>query len=86
MSQRDKLEQNFRAKPKPVSFPWDDLVTLMISKGFQILTKKAKSSHFTFYHPASGLKVKISRSHPNDVLKAYQISAVIDALDTIEAL
>lgn len=85
MSQRDKLEQKLRAKPKPVSFPWDDLVTLMSSKGFKILTKRAKSSHFTFYHSASGLKVKLSRSHPDDVLKAYQISDVIEALDIVDA-
>ncbi|MFH4081852.1 type II toxin-antitoxin system HicA family toxin, partial [Acinetobacter baumannii] len=55
MSQSDKLEQKLRAKPKPVSFPWDDLVTLMKQYGFTVLTRKAKGSHFTFYHPETGL-------------------------------
>lgn len=84
MSQSDKLEQKLRAKPKPVSFPWDDLVTLMKQYGFTILTRKAKGSHFTFVHEEIGLKVKLSRSHPDDVLKGYQIAHVIEAIDQVK--
>lgn len=84
MSQSDKLEQKLRAKPKPVSFPWDDLVTLMKQYGFTVLTRKAKGSHFTFYHPETRLKVKLSRSHPDDVLKGYQIANAIDAIDQVK--
>lgn len=84
MSQSDKLEQKLRAKPKPVSFPWNDLVTLMNQYGFTLLTRKAKGSHFTFFHTETGLKVKLSRSHPDDVLKGYQITNVIDAIDQVK--
>lgn len=85
MSQSDKLEQKLRALPKPVSFPWDDLVTLMKHYDFSLLKRQAKGSHFTFVHK-NGLKVKLSRSHPDDVLKGYQIKHVIDAIDQVKKI
>jgi len=39
-------------------------------------------SHYTFEHK-DGLRVKISKTHPNGILKPYQVDAAKEALEKL---
>lgn len=81
MSKADKLLAKLRAKPAPRDFKWGDLVTLLARFGFAV-DKSGGGSHFNFYAPANpAIVLGVSRSHPNDSLKGYQIKDVLNFLE-----
>lgn len=82
MSQRDKLEQKLRRSPPPKDFTWEELVTLMRSHGF--VESCGGGSHYLFYNEALKLSVRISKPHPDNVMRRYQIKDALEVIDLVQ--
>lgn len=82
MSAKKALDQISQVPP-PRDFSWEKLMTLMTHHDFKASCRGG--SHYTFIH-STGLKVKLSKTHPSGVLKAYQLAAVIEGLKHIGAI
>lgn len=82
MSKSEKQHAKLFAIPPPKNFTWDELVAVMNRAGFN--ESCSGGSHYTFVHQ-SGLKLQMSKTHPDGILKRYQIDAAKEALTTIEA-
>jgi hypothetical protein len=67
-----------RLLSKPVDYTWDELLSLMISLGFELRT--AGGSSRKFYDPATKALFFLHEPHPSKVLKAYQVRAAIQFL------
>jgi len=81
MSKKDKRLQELFSSPPPKDFTWENLVALMKAAGFK--NECTGGSHYMFEHIDSGLRVRISKTHPSGILKPYQIDAVKEALDKL---
>lgn len=80
MSRKIKLLERLRKKPSPKDFTWEEFITLMRQFGF---TETCKSgSHYMFEH-SSGYKFGMSKTHPSGILKMYQITEAINAIDHV---
>ena len=82
VSKTDKLLGKLRSKPAPTDFRRSDLVTLMKKYEFEVSCDKG-GSHYSFWHKESDHSLTISRSHPDGILKKYQVVAALNALDHI---
>lgn len=82
MSKRDKRLDCLFATPAPTDFRWDDLVSIMSEYGFK--NECNGGSHYTFEH-TSGYVFKMSKTHPNGILKPYQVKNAKAALIDIGA-
>jgi hypothetical protein len=60
-----------RLLSKPVDYTWDELLSLMISLGFELRTAGGSSRKALFF---------LHEPHPSKVLKAYQVRAAIQFL------
>lgn len=80
MSKKDKLLVILCANPAPKDFPWQYLLTLMGSFGFQYTC--GGGSHYMFEH-TSGFRFSMSKTHPSGVLKSYQVRDAKKALKHI---
>lgn len=80
MSKKDKLLDRLFANPAPTDFEWEKMITLMIQHEFT--PSCSGGSHHTFQH-VSGYTFKLSKTHPSGILKAYQVRAVREALQTV---
>jgi hypothetical protein len=67
-----------RLLAKPVDYTWDELLSLMVSLGYELRT--AGGSGRKFYEPATKALFFLHEPHPSKILKAYQIRAVIQFL------
>jgi predicted RNA binding protein YcfA (HicA-like mRNA interferase family) len=82
MSKKQKRLQRLRATPAPTDFTWEELLSVMEGAGFS--ASCGGGSHYTFEH-TKGVRFGISKTHPSGILKRYQITDVIDALDRVGA-
>jgi len=80
VSKTDKLLEKLARKPAPKDFRWDDLVTLMEAKGFDVSC--SGGSHHCFQH-SKGFTFSMSRTHPSGLLKPYQVKAALEALTKV---
>lgn len=79
MSKRQKLLYKFFRTPVPVDFRFDELETLLGGFGFRMLENPGGSSHKMFvYVRRDGREHRIvcSRSHPDGLIKAYQVREI----------
>ncbi len=77
MAKREKQLQKLFANPAPKDFTWQELLTVMRAAGYS--EKCTSGSHYMFEH-LNGHRFWASKTHPSGLLKAYQVSAVKDAL------
>ena len=76
MSKSEKLIKRLLAKPK--DFTWDEVVTLLSSLGYDVLSNDGSSRKF--YNKVKDSVIFMHEPHPRKVLKSYQISEVINKL------
>jgi len=82
MSKKDKLHDKLFANPAPKDFRWDELITLLNCYGFE--GSCSGGSHYIFYHAGGCFRLRISKTHPGNILKPYQIKAVKEAINLIK--
>ncbi|MDD2932624.1 MAG: type II toxin-antitoxin system HicA family toxin [Methylotenera sp.] len=80
MSKKEKRLQDLFSNPPPKDFSWDSLISIMNASGFK--NECTGGSHYVFEH-TSGLRVRVSKTHPGGILKPYQVSAVKEALEKL---
>ena len=80
MSKKDKRLLRIFKIPPPKDFTWDELISIMDSLDFK--SQCAGGSHYMFEHK-TGVKVGVSKSHPNGILKKYQIDEVTSILEKL---
>lgn len=78
MSRKQKLLDRLKSKPK--DFTWDELVTLMRQKGYEIVSMKKTGSKRTFFNKKLNRIVHMHEPHPQKVLKSYQIKVALQIL------
>lgn len=81
MSKSDKLLARLLATPPPTDFTWDELVTLLRGKGFELLNAGGGGSARKFFHRAKGTLIMLHEPHPQRTLKTYVIKEVIRKLE-----
>lgn len=82
MSAKKALDRLCKTPP-PRDFPWAELMTIMSANGFRAVCPKG--SHYTFIH-STGIKVRVSKTHPGGILKKYQVDDVIEGLKAVGAI
>lgn len=76
-----------RLMSEPGDFTMDELETLMLHCGCQKNHRgKTSGSAIAYVHQESGRVFKAHSPHPGNVLKHYQVAAVIDFLRSIGAV
>lgn len=80
MSKREKRQDRLFGNPAPTDFTWDELVAVMRQNGFT--ESCGGGSHYTFQH-TSGYTFMMPKSHPDGILKRYQVKDAKEALRTI---
>lgn len=80
MAKRQKRIHRLFAMPPPKDFTWEELVTVM--KSFRFDARCEDGSHYEFVHE-TGFSVHISRPHPKNILKRYQIDAAKEAINQV---
>ena len=83
MSRREKLID--RLVSRPTDFKWEEATGLMTACGFEKVKKSGSGkrgggSHRRFYNAEHDVYVRISKPHPRNILKRYQIDDLIEAL------
>ncbi len=78
MSTSEKRLKKLHASPPPTDFRWDEFVAVMREAGF--IESCKGGSHYTFQH-SNGFTFRMSKTHPQGILKKYQIADAIDALE-----
>jgi predicted RNA binding protein YcfA (HicA-like mRNA interferase family) len=76
MSRKEKLLARLQARPK--DFTWEEACTLMKHCGYRL--RSSKGSGRMFIHATTHLKVRLHQPHPENTLKPYILSELINAL------
>jgi len=85
MSKKEKLKKRFLSKPR--DFTYDELVTLLTALGYEESNKgKTSGSRVSFIHKVTKHIISLHKPHPSNILKAYQVSQLIDELTKQELL
>ena len=79
MSKIDKLTLRLLSSPK--DFTYSELKTLLMSFGY----KEVQSAGSRVYFSKENHKIKLHKPHPGNILKAYQLDLLIEAL-TVKGL
>ena len=74
MSKADKLITRMFSYPK--DFTYNELKTLLTSFGY----KEIQGAGSRVYFSKDDHKIKLHKPHPGNILKAYQLDLVIEAL------
>ena len=78
MSKKEKLVR--RLQSHPVDFTFNELTTLLKSLGYSMETAgKTSGSRVTFSNE-DGDYLRLHKPHPQNILKRYQIDAIIENL------
>ena len=77
MSRKEKLLNRLKGYPK--DFSWEEATSLLKRYGCERYDNKG-GSHQIFIHVDSNRKLHITRPHPINVLKKYQIESILDFL------
>jgi len=80
MSKKEKQLRKLFATPPPKDFTWNELLTVMRGAGF--VESCNGGSHYTFEH-TNGYRTIMSKTHPDGILKQYQVKAAKEALSTV---
>jgi hypothetical protein len=81
MSKKDKLKERFRSKPK--DFRYSELRSLLISIGYLESNRGGTSgSSVSFYNEIYQSLITLHKPHNPDLLKSYQIKAILAELET----
>jgi hypothetical protein len=67
-----------RILAKPMDYTWDELLSLMNAFGYELRT--SGGSGRKFFDPATKALFFLHEPHPSNILKAYQVRAVIQFL------
>jgi hypothetical protein len=67
-----------RILARPVDYTWDELVSLMVGLGYELRT--SGGSGRKLFDPATKAVLFLHEPHPSNILKDYQIRAVIQFL------
>jgi hypothetical protein len=79
MSRKDKLLHRFCNIPS--DFTFDELTRLLSYFGYsEVATGKTSGSRVVFVNIYNSDFIKLHKPHPQNVLKKYQITQVIDSL------
>ena len=76
MSKADKLLQRLCNKPR--DFTWDELRALLSGFGFRMHAGSGSSRKFI--HVSTQVTLMLHEPHPGNILKSYQVRAVLDLL------
>ena len=76
MSKAEKLLKRIQGKPK--DFTWGELTTLLADFGYELVNGSGSSRKFI--HPATKVVLMMHEPHPGNILKAYQVKAVLELL------
>ena len=68
MSQREKLLERLKSKPK--DFGWEELERLLAGLGYE--QEKGSGSRRKFYNAETEALVSLHEPHPRKTLKSYQ--------------
>lgn len=82
MSKREKRLNDLFSDPPPKDFAWESLIAVMASAGFS--NECNSGSHYMFEH-ISGVRLRISKTHPAGILKRYQIDNAKEILIKVGA-
>ena len=77
MGKKEKLIK--RLKSKPNDFTFDEAVALMHSLGMKRI-KPGKTSGPRVNYELNGVKVRMHKPHPHNVLLRYQLNDLLDTL------
>jgi hypothetical protein len=78
MSQKDKLIQRLKSKPK--DFTWAELERLLKGLGYEEAKRgKTGGSRRRFIHPHAAI-ISLHKPHPGNLLKEYQVEQVLEVL------
>ena len=81
MSKKDKLKERFKSKPK--DFRYFELSSLLISIGYLESNRGGTSgSSVSFYNEIYQSLIILHKPHNPDLLKPYQIKAILAELET----
>lgn len=80
MSKKGKRLLRLFKKPSPTDFTWDELISVMDAADFT--NSCSGGSHYMFEHKG-GIRVGIVKSHPNGILKQYQLDNAKEALEQV---
>ncbi|MCI5137999.1 MAG: type II toxin-antitoxin system HicA family toxin [Candidatus Electrothrix sp. AR1] len=81
MGKKEKLLKKLFVNPVPKDFRWTELVTL--TKGYGFINSCQGGSHYMFEHNQTGLRFRMSKTHPGGILKIYQVKDARMALQDI---
>lgn len=85
MSKKEKLIERFKSKPK--DFRYSELRTLLTSIGYVASNKGGTSgSSVSFYNELYQSLITLHKPHNPDILKPYQIKAIIAELELYHLL
>ena len=82
MPRKDKLLEKLRRKIP--SFKWDEACSLMKAYGFDL--RVGEGSRRRFVHRELKFIVLLHEPHPQNTLKPYTQSALLEALERIEGM
>ncbi|GHV25316.1 hypothetical protein FACS189465_3180 [Clostridia bacterium] len=84
MSKKEKLLKKLLSKP--VDFPFEELVSLLVSLDFELSNNgKTSGSRCKLTHK-SGRRLYLHKPHPRNILKPYQILDAIKILKECELI
>lgn len=70
MNKRDKLIKRFRSLPR--DFTFEEVETLFLGYGFELVNKGATSgSRVKFYNPVGQKAYIMHKPHPSNIIKGY---------------
>ncbi len=76
MSQKEKLLERLRGKPK--DFTWNELERVLLSLGYEL--ESGSGSRRKFFNVKTGDVISLHQPHPNNILKGYQVRDVLSHL------
>jgi len=77
MSKKEKLIKRLKSKPK--DFTYDEADALLTSLGMK-KSNKGRTSGSRVEYVLNGIKIRLHKPHPQNELKKYQISDLLDDL------
>ena len=78
LSRKEKLTE--RLLSKPVDFTFDELVTLLGQLGYSLVAAGKTGGSRVAFTDGRGDYIRFHKPHPKNVLKQYQVAALITAL------
>lgn len=82
MTKKDKRLNALFSEPPPKDFTWLSLIAVLTHAGFS--NECNGGSHYLFEH-TSGMRLRLSKTHPTGLLKRYQIEDTKEVLIKVGA-